>query len=237
MALKKAVAVGINYEGTTQRLTACVKDAQRMGAYLESRGYQVEYLLEGQRPGPTKREILAALGRLMAPGTTHAVFYYSGHGMQTAKRNPLEVDGRDEAIVPLDYVRAGVILDDQLRVSLEGVPSGCVFWGFFDCCNSATVMDLLYTCTWGGGAPSTATNPGKHLTHDRVVCCVSASLDDQVAVDAGDYSVFTRALLETLPRAHTYEQLLRGLDARTGATQKPAMSFGGFVDLGGAIDL
>lgn len=237
MTIKRAVAIGVNYEGTARRLTACVKDAQRMGAFLESKGYQVEYILEGAQPGPTRREILAALARLMAPGTTHAVFYYSGHGMQTAAPNRAESDGRDEAIVPIDYARAGVIVDDVLRASLEGLPSGCAFWGFFDCCNSATMMDLLYTCTWGAGGPETSTHPGRHLNHNKTVCCVSACLDAQQAGDAGDHSVFTQALLEALSSARTYQDLLRGLNARTGATQTAAISFGTFADLGGTIDL
>ena len=78
---------------------------------------------------------------------TSLFFHYSGHGSYVYDRNGDEKDRRDETICPLDYDRAGFIIDDQLRriliAPLDKVPNvhlTCLL----DCCHSGTLLDMRY---------------------------------------------------------------------------------------------
>ena len=48
----------------------------------------------------------------------------------------------DEAILPSDYATAGVILDDELSATFLRVRAGRTVMLSFDCCHSATLLDL-----------------------------------------------------------------------------------------------
>jgi metacaspase-1 len=97
---------------------------------------------------PTRENILAAYQQLVAssePGD--ALFcHYSGHGAKVRDDDRGEEnDGYDETLVPVDYMEAGMIRDDDLCDALvtplpEGVHLVCVM----DCCHSGTVLDLPY---------------------------------------------------------------------------------------------
>ena len=51
----------------------------------------------------------------------------------------------DEALVPVDYSTAGVILDDTLlEILVCPLPKGAVMTCFIDCCHSGTMLDLPY---------------------------------------------------------------------------------------------
>jgi hypothetical protein len=110
---KRAVCIGTNYEGTTSQLAGCLNDAGDWAAELDRRGYEVTTLLgrEASRAG-----ILDALER--GVGATEyrdqLIITYSGHGTWAPDWDKDEADGRDEAICPDDYSRAGLILDDDL---------------------------------------------------------------------------------------------------------------------------
>lgn len=71
-----------------------------------------------------------------------------GHGIQIKEgffERSDEVDGYDEAIVPLDYAEAGYIRDDELRKELvNGMASGVHMSVLFDCCHSGSMLDLPF---------------------------------------------------------------------------------------------
>lgn len=71
--------------------------------------------------------------------------HYSGHGTKVPDLNGDEDDGYDEALVPLDFDRSGVILDDDLyEIFVKGLPPGVHVVALMDCCHSGTVLDLPY---------------------------------------------------------------------------------------------
>ena len=75
---------------------------------------------------------------LTAPGDT-LFFHYSGHGTQVpTDHDDPEVDGLDEAIVPVDM---NLIVDDDLRLILCQLPLGARMTMLADCCHSGTMMD------------------------------------------------------------------------------------------------
>jgi metacaspase-1 len=82
---------------------------------------------DGDHIQPTKSNILAAYHNVVRQSRAgDAVFlHYSGHGTKVRDLNGDEDDGYDEAMVPLDFNRAGMILDDELyEIFVKGLPYG-----------------------------------------------------------------------------------------------------------------
>jgi metacaspase-1 len=75
-------------------------------------------------------------------------FHYSGHGATQADVSPDtdEADGQDETIVPVDYQKAGMIVDDEIfDLLVAPLPKGVRLTAVMDCCHSGSVFDLPYT--------------------------------------------------------------------------------------------
>jgi hypothetical protein len=108
-----AVIAGTNYEGTSAQLAGCLNDADTNAALHRDLGAQVAVL---KGPEASKAAILATFaGALAEAGPDDGVeLDWSGHGTNARDRDGDETDRLDEAIVPDDYQRSGVILDDQL---------------------------------------------------------------------------------------------------------------------------
>ncbi|KAI0078603.1 hypothetical protein K474DRAFT_1660200 [Panus rudis PR-1116 ss-1] len=101
---------------------------------------------------PTKENILRQMRRFteeIQPGDS-LVFLYAGHSDQIdAVVDINEYDGRDEVILPIDHQGLSrpeyLILDDELREHLvTPLPAGSRLTAIFDCCHSATLLDLRH---------------------------------------------------------------------------------------------
>ncbi len=82
---------------------------------------------DGDHAPPTKAAILAAYQKVVRQSQAgDAIFlHYSGHGTKVKDLNGDEDDGYDEALVPLDFKSAGIILDDDLHdLIVKGLPPG-----------------------------------------------------------------------------------------------------------------
>ncbi len=166
LARKRAVIIGIDYRSTPNQLEGCASDANNMAEMLK-RFYNftndnVLVMTEAQSvTRPTKANIMDAMRWLLSTspasdfGTKRfsgapvegSIFYlhYSGHGVQVPDANHDEKDGKDEAIVPVDYLKTGLITDDVIRTQLiQRIPIGCKLYATMDCCHSATVFDLRW---------------------------------------------------------------------------------------------
>lgn len=96
---------------------------------------------------PTRAAILEAMRDLVAGATAgdSLLVFFAGHGTRVVDTSGDEEDGFDEAIVPVDYATAGVILDDTLHdVLVRPLPRGVRIFVLFDACHSATAVDLPY---------------------------------------------------------------------------------------------
>jgi hypothetical protein len=72
-------------------------------------------------------------------------FHFSGHGGKVRDTSGDENDGYDETIMPVDYAKAGQIVDDEVYAKLlHPLPQGCRMFALMDCCNSGTALDLPY---------------------------------------------------------------------------------------------
>ena len=116
---KNALCIGINdYPGTGSDLAGCVNDAQDWRATLESRGYEVQMLLDAEASKAAMSDAIAGLIDQAVAGDT-LVITYSGHGTWVPDTSDDETDARDEALCPHDIRTAGPLLDDELHEALQ----------------------------------------------------------------------------------------------------------------------
>ncbi|MEO0557504.1 MAG: caspase family protein [Bacteroidota bacterium] len=141
-----AVLVGINdYPGEEEDLPSGQHDVDAMRSLLIERfGYRSDNILvlTDQRAtrGGIQRAIETHLAQAGASGS--AVFYYSGHGVQTETNHgrDVEADGRDEAIYVWadDGEHSALILDDEIGVWVSALATDRVLV-IADACHSGTV--------------------------------------------------------------------------------------------------
>tara|TARA_R100001163_G_C5068066_1_gene207789 strand:- start:2484 stop:3335 length:852 start_codon:yes stop_codon:yes gene_type:complete len=145
----RVLSVGINYVGTNSQLNGCINDIINLKKVTKAKSYVVMTELSGHKYlRPKRANIIAQIKKFttgVKPGM-NLLFQYSGHGSHTRDANNDEADGRDETICPLDYSKAGMIKDDDLRkLLIDPLPEGCNLWCIMDCCHSGTIMDLANT--------------------------------------------------------------------------------------------
>mmetsp|Transcript_2674 Transcript_2674/g.5757 ORF Transcript_2674/g.5757 Transcript_2674/m.5757 type:complete len:409 (-) Transcript_2674:175-1401(-) len=150
---KRAVMIGVNYVGDEDNeLSGSHNDVLNMKRYIqEVRGFEEENIVilmdDGKHTNPTKKNIIHACKKVIrqAEENDAILFLYSGHGTRVEDDNGDERDGFDEAIVPRDFEENGFILDDDLyEILIKDLPKGVSMFSLFDCCHSATIMDLPY---------------------------------------------------------------------------------------------
>lgn len=76
-----------------------------------------------------------------------AWFHYSGHGTQiSGELSKDEADGKDEALVPVDWDKTakGLISDDFLYDEFVSKLNGAETFACLDCCHSGSALDLQY---------------------------------------------------------------------------------------------
>ena len=118
---EEALLIGINYFGTSNALKGCINDVRNIAPFLNQRynfAYDDMVILtdDQQDPAfrPTRANIIKAMQWLVkdAKPNDSLFFHFSGHGGQTEDLDGDEDDGLDETIYPVDFKRAGMIVDD-----------------------------------------------------------------------------------------------------------------------------
>jgi hypothetical protein len=143
----KALVMGCNYTGTGNKLQGCIADSNRVVTLLTSWGFtctQMTDLASGALQ-MTKANILDKLSEFLSglAADESLIIYYSGHGSLVSDTTGDEGGSSDSVIVPVDYLTAGFIKDDEIRTELLKATQGKVFC-FFDSCNSGSVCDLRF---------------------------------------------------------------------------------------------
>lgn len=237
--VKKALLIGINYKGTSAQLNGCINDVANINEFLTTQsGYvsaNIRILTDDTAVKPTRRNIEESMRWLVEGNKTGdtLVFHFSGHGTYTKDKNGDETDGKDEALCPLDYEKAGLILDDWISDSiLVKVVENATFISFSDCCHSGTIMDLRFNykslCEYKKGQIKRGIVYDESEWTDRFsfsleksnaivgnVCLFSGCEDSEKSVDARINGVsqgaFTNCLLQSLKSSNGLTQNLRGL--------------------------
>jgi hypothetical protein len=136
--MKRAVCVGINnYPGTLNDLNGCVNDAKDWSALLQGFSFEVSMMLDSQATRSNVKTALQGLVDSTNAGDV-AVLTYSGHGTQVTDKSGDEGDPYDEAI----YLYDGTVIDDELRVILQGIHPQATLVVISDSCFSGTVTRL-----------------------------------------------------------------------------------------------
>ncbi|KAK1763094.1 caspase domain-containing protein [Phialemonium atrogriseum] len=151
---RRALLIGINYFGQDGELRGCINDVHNVSKFLIERyGYRREDMIEltddqsDPRMQPTKDNILRAMQWLVTDARPNdsLFLHYSGHGGQTEDLDGDEDDGNDEVIYPVDFRKAGHIVDDQIhQIVVKPLQPGVRLTAIFDSCHSGSVLDLPY---------------------------------------------------------------------------------------------
>lgn len=243
-ATKRALVIGINYNGTANQLSGCIDDAHNVKAMLLKRGYlesNIVLLTDDTPILPTRQNILKEFLNMVLSGAKQLYFHYSGHGASVRDTDGDEQDGMDETLVPLDYCTTGaMIVDDELKGVLKCLDETQSLFCVLDCCHSGTGIDLRFNVFEKAGKQFVLVED-KNESATRGNCvCLSGCQDSQTSADtfeegqaqgAMSYG-FLKAISD--PKVKTYTDLLssiRGILRQKNYAQLPAMSFGKAVNL------
>ncbi|BEJ14982.1 hypothetical protein CspHIS471_0407490 [Cutaneotrichosporon sp. HIS471] len=157
---KKALLIGINYYGSQNQLKGCVNDVHNVQEMLNQRfGYRSEDTViltddaRDVRSQPTRDNMIRAMQWLVhnAKPNDSLFFHYSGHGTLTDAVSADDYEGHAEAICPVDYQNAGLLVDDDLYdLLVKPLPVGCRLTAVFDSCHSGSAVDLPYAYSTKG---------------------------------------------------------------------------------------
>ena len=262
---KKALVIGINYVGTSSELSGCVRDTLKVVALLKKYyGYksdEIHLLVDTLEKNvdeksirdadqavfgsPTRARIEEGLQWLAsgAKAGDRRFIHYSGHGTYLRDRNGDEADGQDEALCPVDYATAGMIVDDDIRSTLvDPLPAGCCLFGVLDCCHSGTAMDLPQLALLHerscGREPKVSDKRTGERTVAATVAVFTGCRDSQTSADAwfGGQAMgaMSRSWTTSLKRWHdvhdgppSFKKMLRlnlKFMKRKGFTQRPQLN-------------
>lgn len=155
---RRALFIGINYYGQKGELRGCINDVQNIKNFL-TKNFRIDEIMvltddqTDPKKIPTRANILAAFRWLRngAKAGDSLILHYSGHGGSVKDEDGDEEDGMDETLIPVDYQKAGHIVDDVVHdVLVRGLPPGVRLTGIMDCCHSESILDLPYVYTVNG---------------------------------------------------------------------------------------
>jgi hypothetical protein len=216
---KKALLVGINYEGTSSELKGCVNDVYDLRDMLISKyNYNPKNIQLLINTKATRKNILDSFITLLQSANEgdHICFTFSGHGYYTKDMSGDEVDGYDELIVTADHQ---TIVDDEFKHLIQThLKEKVTLFSLFDNCHSGTIYDLRYQYLDSSiqtKESMTIPNPNVSDTQGQVIM-LSGCMDNQVSLDArinGKFNgVMTWCFLQALRQSNyqdTWETLLQ----------------------------
>ena len=151
---KRALLIGINYINSNAELQGCMNDIENIYKLLlnkyQYKSENVMLMTDKTKIKPTKNNIIKYLTQLIqnsnADNTTDTLyFHYSGHGtniLDTMDQD--EIDNFDECLVPIDYAKNGLIVDDVIRKIVKQLNPAKKIIMIVDACNSGSIVDLKY---------------------------------------------------------------------------------------------
>ncbi|KAH7042404.1 caspase domain-containing protein [Linnemannia elongata] len=212
---KKALLIGINYFGDPNQLLGCINDTRDVFGFLNGYygfRYQDTIMLTDDQIYEDKRPTAANIRYWMkwlvkdAEPQDSLFFHYAG------RHPPLrlgdETDGYDEIIYPCDYLRTGIISDDEMYdLLVKELPAGVQLTALVDACHSGTMLDLPYVYN---GNHVTAL---EKVTRTKVgaMAAMSASMDPYTSPMARGAVSYAWIQCLSQKREQTYEELLTSM--------------------------
>lgn len=246
--VKKALLIGINYIGTANQLNGCINDTTNLKNFLVNNKYYNESdltMMNDTLKGdlyPNRQNILKQMNNLVTfaqanPTKTVLLFLqFSGHGINVRDTNGDESDGYDEAIVPVDYDKAGLIVDDDIRANLlNKLTSNVKLTVLCDSCHSGTILDLKYNY-FDGSKPYTTEVKITETVCD--VVSISGCRDNQTSADTTisgtGQGAMTGAFIKNYKDEISYKNLISGMRtwlAQGRYTQVPQLCSGKLINV------
>lgn len=184
-AVKKALLIGCNYNGTNNELRGCINDVDNIKQRIEAvYGFNnITIMTDDTKIIPTRINIINGITELLNNTTAGDKLFlsFSGHGTYTDDLNGDEKDGKDEMIVPLDF---NCITDDELKALIHSnLKENVSLFAIFDCCHSGTILDLKYQYYSGTSKNTIMDNTNDYETNGKVVM-ISGCMDEQTSADS-----------------------------------------------------
>ena len=217
--MKKALLIGINYLQTNISLNGCIDDIVNMNAVLKD-VYKYDHItvlrddIASPETLPTRNNIMTALAKLIVDSVncSEIWIHYSGHGARIRDLNGDEVSKLDSVLVPMDYISAGLIVDDDIYTIIQH--SKCKTIILMDSCNSGTVVDLPWSYTIVNPKTYNRSLNNRYNLQNQQIYMFSGCKDNQTSADTfsnqlGKYvGAFTFAFLTCLKNAKYKTSLL-----------------------------
>jgi hypothetical protein len=210
--MKKALLIGINYTSRPdEQLNGCIDDVVNMrNTLIDAYDYEsanITLLRDDELRAayqPTRDNIINNLKSLAAQsGNLSEIWvHYSGHGSQIRDTNGDEAGGYDSMLVPCDFQRRGVILDDELLTIIQTIKCKAIL--MFDSCNSGTICDLPWSFEYKNPATYLKTKNNHVVIPNPNIYMLSGCKDNQTSADAYNndsqryVGAFTNALITSL---------------------------------------
>lgn len=106
--------------------------------------------------------------------------HYSGHGSNQKDTSGDELDGMDEGLVPSDYEKKGILIDDVLNHVFKSFNPNTKILFVCDACHSGTMIDLKYS--WNINRESFIENANSEIKAQTIL--ISGCQDNQTSADA-----------------------------------------------------
>ncbi|KAH9697739.1 metacaspase-1 [Citrus sinensis] len=190
---RRAVLCGVSYNKGKFRLKGTINDVRNM------------------------RDLLINSFKFQEEG----IIVLTGHGLRQPDFNNDETDGFDETICPVDFLKEGMIIDNDINsIIVKPLKEGVTLHAIVDACHSGTILDLEYVynkyqMTWEDNRPPSG---ARKATDGGLAICLSACQDNQLASDT---SAFTG---NTMNGVMTY--VLAEI-----VNKHPGLSYGDLLDL------
>lgn len=189
--MKKAVLIGINYSTLDSKLqlNGCISDSYKMKELITIHyGFNEENItmlnddVEDKKYLPARQNIIRELYELKKCSIEDEVWiYYSGHGSYIRDINGDEEGSYDSVMMPLDYMKRGYILDDQLFNILKDYNSRTVV--IFDSCHSGTICDMPWKFQYNTNNNFNINKVSNITLENPNIVTISSSLDTQRSIE------------------------------------------------------
>jgi hypothetical protein len=188
MTLKgKAVLFGLNYSHCANgKLKGCINDVFNMAKYIHALlDIPIELYTDDTDIKSTSYDgIISKLHDVAIDSYKNDLdfvwIHFSGHGSQQKDVSGDEADGLDEGLVPSDYERKGIIIDDIIHKTFCSFNPKTKILFICDSCHSGTILDLKFN--WGSDKQCTIDNKNNSIKSNTML--ISGCEDNQTSADA-----------------------------------------------------
>lgn len=197
----KALLFGLNYQYCEEgKLNGCINDVKEVSKYIsENLKIPVETYTDDVDTKNTSYDgIIQKLYDLAIQSYREKLdfvwIHYSGHGSYQKDKARAdakadeeadakagdETDGYDEGLVPSDYEKKGILIDDIINKVISSFNPLTQILFICDSCHSGSMLDLKFT--WNSNRQSKIDNPRCKVKSKTIL--ISGCMDSQTSADA-----------------------------------------------------